>query len=224
MSFAEQRAGASPPGDPKSMPVADSMDMPAAADAAPPASVIRASDAPTRPSEAATRGAAAGGMDVRPAKAGEEGAREAENPDFGPAGGRWTFRTPIRVRYAETDQMRFVYHANHLVYWEVARTEFFAASGHPYHELEEQGLAVPVLEAHCQYLSPARYGDDLTIHCRAAFPDGLRLRFEYETRRGEDGPVLACGWTLHVFMDPSGKPKRPPRALVEEFRQRGLLA
>lgn len=220
MSFREPPGGRLPD-DPTAVPPPDSIEPRGEAAADSPVSATRSPTAARPPREPASPEAIAGGMEARP---GDEDAKSLENVESGADAARWTFRTPIRVRYAETDQMRFVYHANHLVYWEVARTEFFAASGHPYHELEEQGLAVPVLEAHCQYLSPARYGDDLTIHCRAAFPDGLRLRFEYETRRGEDGPVLACGWTLHVFMDPSGRPKRPPRTLVEEFRQRRLLA
>ena len=57
--------------------------------------------------------------------------------------------TRVTVRYAETDQMKFVYYANHLIYWEVARTECLASWGFPYHELEEKGFAIPVLQSHC---------------------------------------------------------------------------
>ncbi|MEK7392226.1 MAG: thioesterase family protein [Fibrobacterota bacterium] len=124
----------------------------------------------------------------------------------------------VRVRYAETDQMRYVYYANHLIYWEVARTECLAAWGFPYQQLEDAGYAVPVLQAHCDYVSPARYEDELVILARGSMPDKLRLRFDYETRRGDaDGPLIATGWTLHVCMDQSGKPRRPPKELAERF-------
>lgn len=124
----------------------------------------------------------------------------------------------IQVRYAETDQMKFVYYANHLVYWEVARTETLAAWGFPYQELEEKGYAIPVLQAHCDYLSPARYGDTLKILVETSMVDRLRMRFDYQTRRGtREGDLIATGWTLHVCMDGSGTPRRPPKELAERF-------
>jgi acyl-CoA thioester hydrolase len=127
-------------------------------------------------------------------------------------------QTRIRVRYAETDQMRYVYYANHLIYWEVARTEGLAAWGFPYRELEDSGYAIPVLQAHCDYVSPARYDDELVILVRGSMPDKLRLRFDCETRRDSaEGPLIATGWTLHVCMDGIGKPRRPPRELAKRF-------
>lgn len=124
----------------------------------------------------------------------------------------------IQVRYAETDAMKFVYYANHLVYWEVARTEALAAWGMPYQELEEKGCAIPVLQAHCDYLSPARYGDTLFVRTLPSLVDRLRLRFDYETRRGApDGALVATGWTHHVCMDGNGAPRRPPRELAARF-------
>jgi len=120
----------------------------------------------------------------------------------------------IRVRFAETDAMRFVYYANHFVYYEVARTEWLAANGLPYHQLEEEGCGIPVLQAHCDYRKPARYGDELWIRSVPSLVDGLRLRFDYETRRGgPEGLLLATGWTIHVCMDRAGRPRRPPENL-----------
>jgi acyl-CoA thioester hydrolase len=120
----------------------------------------------------------------------------------------------IKVRYAETDQMRFVYYANHFVYYEVARTEWLATRGLPYHVLESTGFAIPVLEAHCDYRSPARYGDELVVRVSPSVVDGLRLRFDYRTLRGAaEGELLAEGWTVHVCMDREGKPRRPSTEL-----------
>jgi acyl-CoA thioester hydrolase len=121
----------------------------------------------------------------------------------------------IQVRYAETDAMKFVYYANHLVYWEVARTEALAAIGFPYRELEEQGCAIPVIQAHCEYHAPARFGDTLVVLSRPSLIDRLRVRFEYETRRGtREGILIASGWTHHVCMDARGAPRRPPKELA----------
>ena len=120
----------------------------------------------------------------------------------------------IKVRYAETDQMRFVYYANHFVYYEVARTEWLETRGLPYHVLESTGFAIPVLEAHCVYRSPARYGDELVVRVAPSAVDGLRLRFDYRTLRGSaEGDLLAEGWTVHVCMDREGKPRRPSTEL-----------
>lgn len=124
----------------------------------------------------------------------------------------------IKVRYAETDQMRFVYYANHFVYYEVARTEWLASRGMPYHVLESTGFAIPVLEAHCRYRSPARYGDELVVRVAPSI-EGPRIRFDYRTHRGSsDGDLLAEGWTVHVCMDRDGKPRRPSKELL------GILA
>jgi len=121
----------------------------------------------------------------------------------------------IRVRYAETDQMRFVYYANHFVYYEVARTEWMDSRGMPYHVMESTGFATPVLEAHCQYRSPARYGDELLLRATPSLIDRLRIRFDYETYRGSaEGDLLAVGWTLHVCMDREGRPRRPSAELL----------
>lgn len=132
------------------------------------------------------------------------------------------FSTTVRVRYAETDAMKFVYYANHLVYFEVARTEALAAWGLPYHELEANGFAIPVLQSHCDHLSPARYGDNLAILAECGIVDGLRIRFDYEIRRdGVAGVLVSTGHTVHVCMSPEGKPRRPPPDLVAILAARG---
>ena len=95
-------------------------------------------------------------------------------------------------------------------YYEVARTEWLETRGLPYHVLESTGFAIPVLEAHCVYRSPARYGDELVVRVSPSAVDGLRLRFDYRTLRGSaEGELLAEGWTVHVCMDREGRPRRP---------------
>ena len=69
----------------------------------------------------------------------------------------------VRVRYAETDKMGVVYYANYLVWFEVGRTDLLRESGWNYREMEKEGYALPVIEAHCTYRESAKYDDDLEV-------------------------------------------------------------
>jgi acyl-CoA thioester hydrolase len=120
----------------------------------------------------------------------------------------------IRVRYAETDQMGVVYYANHLVWFELGRTEFLRQRGYTYREIEErEGCYLVVVEAHCTYRSPARYDDLLTIRTRVKEARSRLVIFSYEIL-GEDARVVATGETTHVITDREGK----PRSLPEPYR------
>ena len=121
----------------------------------------------------------------------------------------------IQVRYSETDAMKFVYYANYLVYFEVARTSALAELGHPYWEMEKQKVLIPVLASHCEYLKPARYGDQLRVRTLRWRLGQARIRFDYLVLRGDD--LLAKGYTEHAFMHPEGNPIRPPKEIVELF-------
>ena len=67
---------------------------------------------------------------------------------------------PVRVRYAETDQMQIVHHANYLVWFELARTELCHQSGLHYSEIERNGYYLVVTQAEVKYRQGARYGDN----------------------------------------------------------------
>jgi len=121
----------------------------------------------------------------------------------------------IEVRYSETDAMKFVYYANYLVYFEVARTTALAELGHPYSEMEKQKVLIPVLTAHCDYLKAAHYGDLLTIKTLRWRLSAARIKFDYQIFRGEQ--LLAIGYTEHLFMHPEGRAIRPPKEIVELF-------
>jgi acyl-CoA thioester hydrolase len=121
----------------------------------------------------------------------------------------------IQVRYSETDAMKFVYYANYLVYFEVARTSALAELGHPYWEMEKRNVLIPVLESHCEYLKPGRYGDSLTVRTRRWRKSAARIRFEYQVLRDQE--VLATGHTEHAFMHPEGRAIRPPKEIIGLF-------
>ena len=117
-----------------------------------------------------------------------------------------TFRFSVRVPYAHTDQMRFVYYSNYLVYFEMARADFLREGGLPYGELEKRGVFLPVVEAHCEYKTPAHYDDLLVIESRCSL-QGPRLRVDYDVRRGNERVVT--GHTVHVCLSAEGKVLRP---------------
>src|SRR5512133_708554 len=113
----------------------------------------------------------------------------------------------VRVRYAETDKMGVVYYANYLVWFEVARCEWFRGTGSSYQALEAAGTILPVIEAHCEYDRPARYDDEIEIRTTAQLLSPARLRFDYQlTRHGETTPI-AAGYTVHAGVDPTGRPR-----------------
>lgn len=110
------------------------------------------------------------------------------------------FDTQVRVRYAETDQMGVVYHANYLVWFEVGRVELLRQLGFDYKTMEaEQDVCVVVVEARVRFKSPARYDDVLTIRTRVTHLRRFVLHFGYEVVRAADATLLATGETIHVI-------------------------
>jgi acyl-CoA thioester hydrolase len=120
--------------------------------------------------------------------------------------------TRVRVIYGDTDQMGFVYYANYLRYFEMARNEYLRVEGQTYRIFEETfGLMLPVVEAHVSYHKPARYDDDLAIWASIAPRGAASLRFEYEIRRGDER--LVSGYTVHACITRDGRVTRLPPEL-----------
>jgi acyl-CoA thioester hydrolase len=120
----------------------------------------------------------------------------------------------VRVRYAETDKMGVVYHANYLVWFEVGRTDLLRHHGWSYRDMEADGFGLPVIEAHCCYRQSARYDDDLDIRTTGRLISPVRLRFDYHVVRAADETLLAEGYTVHASLDPAGRPRRLPERVV----------
>jgi len=125
------------------------------------------------------------------------------------------FDNELRVRYAETDQMGVSYYANHFVWFEESRTEYFRSLGILYIKFEEEGLFLPVVEAHARYHSATRY-DDLIL-CRTWISKMKRtsFRFDYQIREKEDDRLVSEGWTAHVFTDHQFKPVKIPKQITD---------
>jgi len=133
--------------------------------------------------------------------------------------------TQIRVRYADTDQMKMVYYAKMFEYFEQGRSDLLRYIGLPYPEIEAMGYYLPVVEAHAKYLKSARYDDLLTVKTVLREKPQARVRIEYEIFNHDAKEPLAGGYTVHTFVNAStGKPTRAPdrfiEALSEAFSQK----
>src|SRR6266700_3182914 len=139
----------------------------------------------------------------------------AMNPDAEDAMTEW-HEAPLRVRYAETDKMGVVYHANYLVWFEIGRTEFCRARGFSYRDMEENENAfLVVAESYCRYKAPAYYDDVLVVRTHITELRRRSLRFGYEIVRASDDQVIAEGETGHVVTDSSGRVRSFPSGFAE---------
>ncbi len=124
----------------------------------------------------------------------------------------------IRVRYADTDQMKIVYNGKYLEYFEVGRTELIRALGYPYAQLERDGILLPLVEAHCRYHQPARYDDLLTVISEVREIPRSTLRIDYRIVLEDNGgkqTLITTGYTVHAFLDVERqRPVRPTPAFL----------
>ncbi|WP_082020685.1 acyl-CoA thioesterase, partial [Leisingera sp. ANG-M1] len=114
-------------------------------------------------------------------------------------------RHRIKVRYAETDQMGIVYHANYLIWFHEARDALIRHAGLSPAEIEQQGWQFPVVEASCRYYASARYGDEVDIQAMLAVRSVARMDFTYLAIRAGCGTKLVSGTTRTAVTDASGK-------------------
>ena len=128
-------------------------------------------------------------------------------------------RFEIRVRYGDTDQMGFAYYAHFLRWFEIGRAEMLRALGTSYRAVEEAGTSLPVVEACCRYLKPARYDDLLRLETGVQELNRASVRFAYRVLRDVDGELLAFGHTEHCFLGRDGRPGRPGPELAGLLRR-----
>lgn len=127
----------------------------------------------------------------------------------------------FRVRYAETDQMGVVYHANYLVWCEMGRTELIRQRGASYAQLERDGLVLAVADATVRYHAPARYDDMIRVEATVDEVRSRTVRFAYVIYRVSDGGPnerLASASTTLIALDTDSRPRTLPRDLAERLR------
>jgi acyl-CoA thioester hydrolase len=121
--------------------------------------------------------------------------------------------TELRVRYVETDQMGVVYHANYLAWCDIGRTDLIRSlGGKSYAEIEREGIALAVVEAHLRYIRPARYDDLIRVTTRVTEVRSRVVRFDYDITL-DGGSAIATGYTTLVAMTREGKGSCIPDAL-----------
>jgi len=127
--------------------------------------------------------------------------------------------TRIRVRYAETDQMGVVYHANHFIWFEVGRVELFRQLGFSYKDMErEDDCFIAVVDARCRYKAPVHYDDEVIVRTYLKHVREKVIRFGYELRSAETGELLAEGETTHIVANSRMKPRALPGKYMNVFR------
>jgi acyl-CoA thioester hydrolase len=120
-----------------------------------------------------------------------------------------------RVNYSETDQMGFVYHANYLIWMDMARTEHMRERGMSYKELEDQGTYLTVTDVHIRYRRPARYDDMIRVRCWVRELASRRVVFGYAVERAETGDLLATAETSLIALNPQQTLSRIPEHVCE---------
>lgn len=130
-----------------------------------------------------------------------------------------TTTTNVRVRYADTDKMGVVYYSNYAVFYEVGRTELFRSLGIPYSLLEEQGVALPVIELISHYHKSAHYDDLIAVETSIEEMPSVKIKINYRIL-SEDGVLLNDGSTTLVFVDmKTGRPTRCPQSVLEIIKK-----
>jgi len=121
----------------------------------------------------------------------------------------------FRVRYAETDQMSYVYHGNYAQYLEMGRIEWLRKLGVSYKKMEETGIMLPVINLNINYLKSAKYDDLLTVKTTLVKRPSAKIEFIYEIKN-ESGEILTTATTTLVFIHmQTNKPTRAPEYLLK---------
>ena len=128
--------------------------------------------------------------------------------------------TVVRVRYAETDQMGVVYHANYFIWFEVGRVELLREMGFSYRDMERKDQCfIAVVEARCRFKAPAHYDDEIRIRTSLKHVRNSFIHFSYEAVRAGDGELLAEGDTMHIVTDAGMNKRALPGKYQQAFRR-----
>jgi len=127
--------------------------------------------------------------------------------------------TKIRVRYADTDQMGYMYYGNYATFFEVGRVEMLRSLGMTYKSMENSGIIMPVSEMKCKYIKPALYDEEITIKVIIEQMPSVRIHFRYELFN-ENEELIHLGETTLVFVDKiKNKPCLPSKEFLEKMNQ-----
>lgn len=129
------------------------------------------------------------------------------------------FENKVRVRYADTDQMGYMYYGNYATFYEVARTDMLRSTGISYKELEKMGVMMPVVNLECNYKKPAFYDELIRIETVIREKPSVKIKFEYSLYNEKD-ELINTGSTILVFVDmKTGRPCPPPVLFMDKIQQ-----
>jgi acyl-CoA thioester hydrolase len=126
--------------------------------------------------------------------------------------------TRLRVRYAETDRMGIVYHANFAIWFEVGRVELLRQMGFEYSQMERDDKChIPVVDLRVRYKAPAQYDDEIVVRTELKNVRATLLHFSYEVFREPDRALLATGETMHIIVDDKFERRPLPEKYMKAF-------
>ncbi|HKB86842.1 MAG TPA: thioesterase family protein [Ignavibacteriaceae bacterium] len=129
-------------------------------------------------------------------------------------------KTNIRVRYADTDQMKYVYNGKYFEYFEVGRTEMMREHGLPYSVIENSGYQMPVREAVLKFKNPAFYDELLEVETRVENLPELKVHIDHTIRSKDRDIIIVEGYIVLVFINKeTRKPVRPPEFFMQAVKQ-----
>ena len=123
----------------------------------------------------------------------------------------------VKVYYKDIDQMGIVYYSRYFEFFELARTELLKSIGFAVKDIEKNDFFLPVVSASCEYIKSASFEDTLIIESQIIKTPSARLQIDYNIISENDQSVIAKGKTVHGFINRKGKPKKPPKALIEKI-------
>ncbi|MCX5847061.1 MAG: thioesterase family protein [Deltaproteobacteria bacterium] len=129
----------------------------------------------------------------------------------------------IRVIYADTDAMGIVYHTNYIKWFEIGRTELLRSIGIVYAQMESQGYNLPLTEAYCHYLLPARYDQIIIVETEMEYLKRASMKFNYTISDEDKEKILVEGYTVHACTNNLGKIVRIPSFIVEKLNEQMQL-
>jgi len=129
----------------------------------------------------------------------------------------------IRVIYADTDAMGIVYHTNYIKWFEIGRTELLRGMGIVYAEMESQGYNLPLTEAYCHYLLPARYDQIIIVETEMEYLKRASMKFNYTISDEDKEKIFVEGYTVHACTNNLGKIVRIPSFIVEKLNEQMQL-
>ena len=129
------------------------------------------------------------------------------------------YKFQTKVYYKDVDKMGVAYYSRYFEYFEQGRTELLNSVGLNVSEIENQGVFLPVVLAHCEYNKSARFEDEIIIVSKINEIPKSRLKINYLITKRDSTEKIAYGWTEHAFMKKNGKPTRPPKLILDSIKQ-----